>query len=143
MSRLSRGNWRKMSDASAAEAKLMYEGGMSIAQVADRFGVSRQSMHGTLKRLGTKFRSRLRYGSANHFYRGGSKAKKPAQAKVDKAVRTGRMTRPETCEMCGESPPPMKDGRSRIQGHHEDYTKPMEVQWLCQPCHHRVHMESA
>jgi hypothetical protein len=132
-----------MSDARAVAAKSMYEGGMSIAQVAERFGVSRQSMHGTLRRLGTNFRSRLRYGERNHFYRGGAKARDSAQNKLEKAVLRGRLTRPTTCERCGQEPPPFKDGRTAIQAHHHDYSKPLDVTWLCQPCHHAVHSESA
>lgn len=38
------------------------------------------------------------------------------------------MTRPETCEDCGEA-------AEHIEGHHEDYTRPSEVRWLCRPCH--------
>jgi flagellar biosynthesis GTPase FlhF len=50
------------------------------------------------------------------------------------AIRTGVMIRPEKCEECG-----MKD---KIQGHHENYLRPMEVKWLCRKCHlekHRVY----
>src|SRR5690348_5416393 len=34
------------------------------------------------------------------------------------------------CECCG-SP--------KSQMHHEDYDKPLEVIWLCRPCHMRLH----
>lgn len=138
---LKHGRWLKMSDTKARRAKAMYEKGMSIAQIAEEFGVTRQSMHGTLKRLGTVFRSRLRYGEKNHFYRGGPKAVDAAQNKVEKAVARGRVERPATCERCGKEPPPFRDGRSAIQAHHPDYSKPMDVVWLCQPCHHAVHAE--
>jgi hypothetical protein len=52
-------------------------------------------------------------------------AKKKAHEMVARAVRQGRVTR-LPCEVCGfES----------SQAHHEDYTKPLEVVWLC-PTHH-------
>lgn len=139
---LKRGRWMKMDDTKALKAKTMYEGGASIAEVATRFGVSRQSMHGTLKRLGTVFRSKRRYGEKNHFYRGGPKAVHAAQNKLEKAIQRGQVTRTDTCEECGEAPPPFRDGRTAIQAHHDDYTKPLEVRWLCQPCHHRWHKEN-
>lgn len=50
------------------------------------------------------------------------------------AIETGVLVRPDTCEMCGEKP---KVGK--IQGHHEDYSKPLEVKWLCVRCHGFVH----
>ena len=139
---LKKGRWTKMDDTKAAQAKLMYEGGRSIATVARAMGVSRQSMHGTLGRLGTTFRSKLRFGAQNHFHRGGARAEDWAQNKAEKAVKAGRMMRPERCEDCGGQPPPFKDGRSAIQAHHDDYTKPLEVRWLCQPCHHKWHKEN-
>lgn len=47
------------------------------------------------------------------------------------AVRLGLLKRPEKCELC--------DGTIRIEGHHEDYSKPLEVKWLCKVCHQNVH----
>ena len=44
------------------------------------------------------------------------------------AVSLGEIDRPSKCESCGCSPP-------RIEGHHQDYTKPLAVMWLCKPCH--------
>lgn len=61
-----------------------------------------------------------------------SKLKNPdrvaARSKVAYAVRTGRLTR-QPCEICGNS---------RSHGHHEDYSKPLEVKWLC-ATHHGLH----
>lgn len=33
---------------------------------------------------------------------------------------------------------PCKCGEKKVQMHHEDYTKPLEVIWLCVRCHHKV-----
>src|SRR5579863_6661666 len=49
------------------------------------------------------------------------------------AVKSGRLVRPKRCEQCGRCP------RYAIQGHHTDYDKPLEVQWLCRPCHDSKH----
>ena len=57
-----------------------------------------------------------------------------ARNAVMKAITAGKIKRPETCETCG--------GNGLIHGHHDDYSKKLEVRWLCAPCHgvtHRVH----
>ena len=49
------------------------------------------------------------------------------------AIKTGRIVR-LPCEACGEE---------NTHGHHEDYTKPLDVIWLC-PIHHKeAHRQSA
>ena len=53
-----------------------------------------------------------------------------AHTAVSNAVRGGRLQRPDRCSRCNEK------GR-RIEGHHEDYSKPLEVIWLCTLCHRR------
>lgn len=47
------------------------------------------------------------------------------------ALRSGRVERPDICEVCGIV--------ARVHGHHEDYTKPLEVRWLCPKCHKAEH----
>lgn len=53
-----------------------------------------------------------------------------AQQALKVAVRRGRLIRPTLCEECGQP------GR-RIEGAHRDYTRPLDVRWLCTSCHHR------
>ena len=71
------------------------------------------------------------------------KVKYPEQALANKifstAIRSGKIIRPETCEVCGNAPPRNRLGRSAIQGHHDDYSKPLEVRWFCHPCHIQHH----
>lgn len=52
--------------------------------------------------------------------------KATAREKLRYAVRSGKINR-EPCVVCGK-----KNG----EGHHEDYSKPLEVVWLC-GIHHR------
>ncbi len=54
-----------------------------------------------------------------------------ARSKVSRAIRAGRLTRPNHCELCGRE--------AWIVGHHEDYDKPLVVMWLCQVCHSLQH----
>ena len=51
--------------------------------------------------------------------------KKRARAEVTWAILRGDLLR-QPCEVCGET---------RVDAHHEDYSKPLEVRWLCR-CHH-------
>jgi hypothetical protein len=53
-----------------------------------------------------------------------------AQTAVNNAVRDRRLTR-GPCEICGTD--------QHVHGHHKDYSKPLEVIWLCARCHHRIH----
>ena len=55
--------------------------------------------------------------------------------KVRQALKSGALVRPECCERCGVSPPRALDGRSLIQAHHNDYSRPLDVEWLCTKCH--------
>jgi len=56
-----------------------------------------------------------------------------ARTKLHNAIRDGRIERPNSCESCGRMPPRGK--KCGIEAHHEDYNKPLEVRWLCTPCH--------
>lgn len=53
-----------------------------------------------------------------------------AHQQVAAAIKRGELTRPEVCG-CGNSGP--------IHGHHPDYSKPLEVIWLCRSCHRQLH----
>ena len=43
------------------------------------------------------------------------------------AVKLGMLKRPTECEVC--------KGNIKIEGHHDDYSKPLDVRWLCKSCH--------
>lgn len=122
------------------QAVKMYGMGMSVEEVADYYGVSRQSMWMCLKRRGVEFRDNRRYGTENHFYRG-TKANDHAQNVLEKAIEKGIVKRREKCEICGAEYT-FRDGRSGIQAHHCDYNRPLDVMWLCQKCHHEWHTKN-
>lgn len=126
-------NHRKDYDAAVD----MYEIGMSVEQIADYYGVTRQSMWKCLQRRDVKFRDNKRYGTENHFYRG-TAADRHAQNVLEEAIEKGRIERKYICECCGASYT-FADGRTAIQAHHCDYNKPLDVMWLCQKCHHEWH----
>lgn len=59
--------------------------------------------------------------------------KRKAHDAVRKALKSGRLVRPDTCEGCGAT--------GRLHAHHDDYEKRLDVRWLCPSCHVRVHAE--
>lgn len=58
-----------------------------------------------------------------------------ASSMVNTAVAQGAMVRPECCDDCGR-------GNRRIEGHHDDYSRPLDVRWLCVWCHSKAHREN-
>lgn len=134
------GTLKKLTQEQADEAVRLYEAGLSLGDLGDYFGVARQSMWDLLRRR-TELRPRERFGADNHFFRGGAREDDRAQNLLEKAVERGIVEPSATCETCGVTPEPMSDGRRAIQAHHDDYNKPLEVRWLCQPCHHAWHQE--
>lgn len=57
-----------------------------------------------------------------------NKEKDKAQHLLAYKIKRGEIKK-QPCEVCGEL---------KVDGHHEDYTKPLEVIWLCRQ-HHKDH----
>lgn len=57
--------------------------------------------------------------------------KRKAHDTLNSAVKSGRVVRPDSCSKCGKGCIP--------HGHHRDYGKPLEVEWLCNRCHVDAH----
>lgn len=62
-----------------------------------------------------------------------NRAKRQAHILVGNAVKSRRLDRPSSCERCHQP--------GRLHAHHEDYSKPDVVMWLCPPCHGKRHRE--
>lgn len=60
--------------------------------------------------------------------------KRAAHIILGNAVRNGKLTKPKECSVCGEFKP-----SRQIHAHHHDYTKPIDVTWLCSYCHKQEH----
>jgi hypothetical protein len=52
-----------------------------------------------------------------------------AHAVLHNAVKSGKVVK-GPCAVCGEK---------RVEGHHFDYSKPLEVIWLCKAHHNAIH----
>lgn len=53
---------------------------------------------------------------------------------VNNALRDGKIVRPSCCETCQRE--------AELHGHHCDYNKPLDVMWLCDPCHKAWHKDN-
>lgn len=51
---------------------------------------------------------------------------------LNNAVSRGGIIKPSFCEKCSSEP-------AVLHGHHDDYSKPLSVRWLCPSCHVRWH----
>lgn len=60
-----------------------------------------------------------------------NKEKGHAHKAVAKAVADGCLVRPCACQRCGK--------KGKVEGHHEDYLRLLEVEWLCSSCHRQHH----
>ena len=49
-----------------------------------------------------------------------------------RAVKAGKLIK-QPCEQCGSI---------KVQAHHKDYSKPLDVMWLCVICHRHIHAQA-
>lgn len=52
---------------------------------------------------------------------------------VNNAIRRGDIVKPDMCD-CGSN--------FHLEAHHDDYSKPLEVRWMCSVCHKRWHAKN-
>lgn len=57
------------------------------------------------------------------------RSKANARSYVHVYVKRGKLVK-KPCESCGNP---------KVEAHHEDYTKPLYVKWLCRSCHMKLH----
>lgn len=110
----------KKYDAVAA----MYGAGMSVGELAEHYGVTRQAMWKIVKRR-TETRKKLTLTDNEY-------GRQRARWLVKSAVRRGVLSR-GACERCGNE---------KAHAHHDDYNKPLAVRWLCQRHHWEWHTQN-
>jgi ribosomal protein S27AE len=116
--------------------------GSSLTQIAKRLGACRHRVVRIGAQIGFIRPSGFLIGNPgsgkggrrtraelNRRWREVHKEKWAANKAVERALKRGLLTR-EPCEHCGAE---------KAQAHHHDYSKPLDVQWLCQKCHSAEH----
>ena len=81
------------------------------------------------KKYDAKYYLTEKYKAKRKKYVEANKEKIKARMDFNNAVARGKITRLECC-VCGAK---------NVQAHHNDYTKPYEVVWLCIKHHNEVH----
>lgn len=71
---------------------------------------------------------------SNKKYRELNPLRYKANCSVSNAIRDKRLFRPEYCSNCSK--------KCKPHGHHDDYTKPLDVRWLCVKCHNDFHKDA-
>lgn len=54
-----------------------------------------------------------------------------ARLEVEKAKKKGDIVYPDHCPICGI--------KKKVQAHHKNYLKPLDVEFMCDPCHKKEH----
>lgn len=63
-------------------------------------------------------------------YRKENPEKMRAQSLVNSYVQSGKLNKPLKCESCG--------AEGYVEAHHSDYSKPLDVMWVCKKCHRKL-----
>lgn len=91
------------------------------------------------RRINREYMARARKGNPERFRQRernrppASPEKILARSTLNGAVKGGKLAKPERCPKCGSE--------GKIEGHHPDYEKPLEVGWVCPLCHAEIHRD--
>lgn len=87
---------------------------------------TKRNLH--IRRAWRKANARKIAASARKWYEKNSH-KRAAHRKLRRAVLAGVVSRGR-CETCGAR---------KVEGHHTNYARPLDVRWFCKPCHEDFH----
>lgn len=118
----------KMSALDREEAVKMVRSGMPANAVADYYSVSRQYIKMLCLQRGVRKRRVLLEENTEH---------RRVNQLVQQAIARGVLI-PEPCEVCGIFGKD-ENGIRRVDAHHCDYNKPLDITWLCKKHHIEWH----
>ena len=82
------------------------------------------------RRYDQSSKGKARRAKANRRWREANPKQYAANVAVTAAIKRGDLVRPDACSLCSGN-------AVRIEASHDNYDLPLEVVWLCQPCHRR------
>jgi len=89
---------------------------------------NREKHRAWMRKAGKKWREKHGAEYQREYRKDESRMKQhAANARVYIAIKKGTLIRPDHCTFCGR--------KCKPHAHHDDYEKPLEVIWLCSPCH--------
>lgn len=86
------------------------------------------------KEYANSLQGRAIHKKATSMYRKKYPMKYASHTIVATAIKNGQMQKASNCLVCHSI--------EKIEGHHDDYTKPLEVRWLCEKCHKEWHRKN-
>lgn len=108
-----------------------------VSQLMEGLEVSFQKDRSRLDGLESKCRKCSNLNSKNQgsrWARLNQPEKYKARSVLNNAIASGKIIKPTSCEFCHKT-------GTRIHGHHDDYSKPLQVIFLCQTCHKNIHLK--
>lgn len=97
--------------------------------VKDRYRDTIEDRHAYERKRNSTPERKAKLRVAHRRYQKRHPVRSRAHAKVAYALRAGHLER-KPCEVCGDP---------KVQAHHHDYDKPLDVRWLCFACHRKEH----
>lgn len=134
------GNWKKLSEDDLGAVLELAKGGFRASDIAEIYGVSRQCIHSHLIRRGVIVPQHrvVEPKSAKPKFvpmkdvtekQKAERLRLRAWSAVYTAIKRGILVR-QPCEQCGAT---------TVEAHHDDYTRPLSVRWLCNFHHNEWH----
>jgi hypothetical protein len=74
---------------------------------------------------------KLSHKKALQKYRYANPLRRAAHQIISNAVYRKKIIKPDNCSICNST--------IKIEAHHDDYTKPLLIRWLCEKCHKEWH----
>lgn len=108
---------------------------VTIAAIGKQFGLTPGAVRAALERTAPGLSQSIRADrrAERHAYLRNVQPRNNDHARriTELAIKAGLLSRPSRCMSCGSD--------ARLDAHHSDYTKPLEIAWLCNPCHRAEH----